>query len=174
MTALRALADNGGYVLAEEGGRLLFLQRRILPSWSAFVPGLLAVVAVGNGLVQAGVGNLAAAGVLLVIGGACGVGLRSVLRSRRRARAAPLDPATALVVVDLGAGALLDGAGQVLARLDVVRIDRSVQLTSSARALRVVWPGGATVVYRGDALVPGGSIQAAVEALHAHGVPTSG
>lgn len=69
--------------------------------------------------------------------------------------------------------ALADNGGYVLAD-DAVRIERSMQLTSSARALRIVWPGGAMVVYRGDPLLPGGSINLPVEALHARGVPISG
>jgi len=170
---MHALADNGGYVLAEDGARLLFFRRRILPSWLAFVPGLLAVIALGNGLVQLVLGNLAAGGALLVLGAGSGLGLRAVLRSRHRAKAAPLDPTTALLVIDLEARALLDGGGRILAPLDAVRVERSMQVTSSARALRIVWPGGAVVVYRGDALQTGGSITVPVDVLHARGVPMS-
>ena len=171
---MHALADNGGYVLAEDGARLLFFQRRILPSWLAFVPGLLAVIALGNGVVQLVLGNLAVGSGLLALGAASALGLRTVLRSRRRVKAAPLEPTTALLVIDLGARTLLDGGGRILAPFEQVRIERSMQLTSSARALRVVWPAGAMVVYRGDALQPGGSIAVPAEALRARGVSISG
>jgi hypothetical protein len=171
---LRAVADNGGYVLADDGARLLFLQRRILPSWAAFVPGLLAVIALGNGAVQLGLGHLVPGGVLVVVGAVAGFGLRAALGRRRRARAAPLDPGSAVLVIDLGAQTLLDGAGRTLAPLHAVRLERSMQATSSARAIRIVWPGGAEVVYRGDALVPGGSIGAAVEALRTRGLFVTG
>jgi hypothetical protein len=119
-------------------------------------------------------GNLAAGGGLVVVSAGTALALRAVLRSRRRARAAPLDATAALVVIDLEARTLLDGGARILAPLDAVRIERSMQMTSSARALRIVWPGGAMVVYRGDALLPGGSIAVAVEGLRARGVPIAG
>jgi hypothetical protein len=171
---LSPLADNGGYVLAEDGSRLLFFRRRILPSWMAFVSGLLAVIALGNGVVQLVLGNLAAGGALLVAGAGAALTLLAVLRSRRRATATPLEATTALVVIDLEARSLLDGGDRILAPLDAVRVERSMQMTSSARALRIVWPGGAMVVYRGDALLPGGSIAVAIEVLRTRGVPISG
>ena len=138
------------------------------------MPGLLAVIALGNGIIQLVLGTFAAGGVLLVVGAGCGLGLRAVLRSRRRATAAPLDSATALVVIDLGVGTLFDGGGRVLAPLVAVRIETSMQMTSSAKALRVAWPGGAQVVYRGDPFHPKGSIDVASKALQARGVPISG
>ncbi len=55
-----------------------------------------------------------------------------------------LDPTAALLVIDLGTRTLLDGDSGVLASLDSVRIH-----------LRVVWPGGSNVVYRGDPLLRG-------------------
>lgn len=36
--AVQVLADNGRYVLAEAGARLLFFERRILPPWTVYVP----------------------------------------------------------------------------------------------------------------------------------------
>jgi hypothetical protein len=171
---MQVVADNGGSALADDGGRLLFFERRLLPSWLAFVPGLLAVLVLGNGAVQLVLGNLAAAGVLAVLGLAGLLALRAVLHSRRRAIAEPLDASSALLALDLDAGVLLDGGGRVLAALDVVRVERSMQVTSSARALRVVWPGGSVVAYRGDALQPGGSIDAATRALQARGVSVTG
>jgi hypothetical protein len=171
---MQVLADNGGYVLAEDGERLLFFRRRILPSWAAFVPGVLAVVAAGNGVVQLVVGDLAAGIVLLLVSALAALAWRAVVRSRRRVRTAPLDPSSAVVVVDTAARGLRDGCGAHLAPLDAVRIERAFQATSSARSLRVTWPGGAEVVYRGDALVPGGSIAVAVDALRARGLTVSG
>ena len=170
---MEALTDNGGYVLAADGDRLLFLRRRILPTWLAFVSGVLAVVAVGNGAVQVAFGQVAVGAVLIVVGVAFASGLRAVLQSGRQAMAAPLDPGTAVLVIDLAARTLLDGRGAVLAPLEAVRVSRSMQATSSALALRVTWPGGAVVVYRGDALAFGGSVDAAAEALRARGIPVA-
>jgi hypothetical protein len=171
---VRLLADNGTSVLAEDDGRLLFFRRRILPSWAAFVPALLAVIAIGNGAVQLAVGNVVAGGVLLAIGMACGLGWRAVVARRRRAREAPLEPTDALVVLDLAQGRLFDVNGDALAPLDTVRIDRAMQATSSARSLRVTWPGGRVVVYRGDPFARHGSMRDAVDALQARGVTVSG
>jgi hypothetical protein len=168
---MQTLADNGGYVLTEDGDRLLFFRRRILPSWLAFVPGLLCVIAIGNAVAQLALGHLVAAGVLAVVGAGGGRFAWAVRGRRRRVRARPLDPTDATVVVDLGARSLVDGTGQVLAPLDLVRVERSVQMTSSSRALRVVWPGGAVVVFRGDALSLTGSIEAPTEALRTRGIP---
>lgn len=171
---MHVLADNGGYVLAEDGARLLFLERRILPSWVPFVAGLLALITFGNGVVQLAIGNPAAGAVLVVLGALSALALRVARHSRRQAKSAPLDPSTALLVIDLGARTLLDASGRVLASLDDVRIDRSMQLTSSARALRVTWADGSAVVYRGDALQPGGSIAVATEALQTRGLTITG
>lgn len=170
---MQVLADNGGFVLAEDDARLLFFQRRIIPTWLVFVPGLLAVITVANAVVQAALGNYVAGAVLVLVGVACSFGVRAALSSRRRAMTAPLDAATAVLVIDRGARALLDGDGRVLAAIDTIRVEKAMQATSSARALRVAWHGGAVVVYRGDALRPGGSIDVPAEALRSRGVPVS-
>lgn len=170
LSPMQVLADNGGFVLAEDGARLLFFQRRILPTWLVFVPGLLTVITVGNAVVQLVLGNVAVGAVLLAVGVACGFGTRAALGSRRRAKAAPLVAGDAVVVIDTDARVLLDGDGVVLAPLDAVRIERAMQVTSSSRALRVAWPGEAVVVYRGDALSLTGSIDAPVTELRSRGL----
>ena len=170
---MHALADNGGFVLAEVGDRLLFLQRRILPSWLAFVPGMLAVAALGNGIIQLALGRGVAGAILLVVAAVSGFGLRMVLRSRRRVTAEPLDPSAARLVIDLRTRTLNDAEGRVLAPLEAVRITRSMQLTSSARALRIAWPGGAMVAYRGDPFQPRGSIEVPWAALRARGLTSA-
>jgi hypothetical protein len=167
---MRSLADNGGYALVEDGPRLLFFQRRILPSWLPFVCGLLALITLGNGLVQLVLGHPAPGAILLGVGAASVLALHAVQTRRRAVRLAPLDPGQALVVIDLEHRVLRNGRGDELAALETVRVERTMQLTSSARAVRVVWPGGTVMVYRGDPLTPGGSIEAAVEALRERGI----
>jgi hypothetical protein len=166
------LADNGRYVLAESGPRLLFFERRILPSWTPFVSGLLAVIAVANAVLLLLVGSPAAAGILAALGVMSAVVFRATVQSRRRARARPLEPSGVIVQLDLAARSLLDGAGHVLAALTDVRVERRMQLASSARALTIVWPGRRLVVYRGDPLSRHGGIQPAVTALATRGIPT--
>lgn len=171
---MQALADNGGYVLAEDGARLLFLRRRVLPSWLPFVLGVVGTIAVGNAVVLTIADAAGAAGVLLVVGFLCGAGLSTVLGRRTRARQAPLDPNEAIVVLDLGTRTLFDGTGQALAPLDQVRVEKAMQATSSSRSLKVAWPGGSAVVYRGDPFVlRGGSIDVPVAALAQRGITTS-
>ncbi len=170
---LRLLADNGGYVLAEAGGRLLFFKRRIIPTWMVYVPGLLTAIGVVNAIIQMVGGEVAAAGGLLAVCVASGAILYAAIQSRRRSRVKPLEAKDALVQLDIEGRRLLDGDGQVLSSLDEARVEKSMQLTSSARALKVVWPGGARVVYRGDPLALNGSIAAPADALKARGVRTS-
>jgi hypothetical protein len=164
------LADNGRFVLAERGTRLLFVERRILPTWLVFVPVLVTVVVVGNAAVQIGIGNIVVGLVMLGVGVLCGLGCRAALAGRRRVQDAPLDTHTTLAVIDLGSRTLFDGNGQVLSHLDAVRVDKAMQLTSSARALTLAWPGGSLAVYRGDALLPSGSISAPAAALAERGL----
>ena len=128
------------------------------------------MIAVANAAIQVVVGNFAVAGALLLVGVAGGAVLRAVLLSRRRAKAKPLDVQAAIIVIDLEARQLLEGDGRPLSGLDQVSVDKSMQLTSSARALTIVWPGGRRVVYRGDALLPSGSINAPSEILRARGL----
>jgi hypothetical protein len=170
---VHVLADNGRYVLAEAGPRLYFFERRILPSWTVYVSGLLACIGLANVVIQVIVGNLAAAGAIAVVTALSAAALRAALLRRRRARATALAATDAHLQVDLEGRVLLDGGGQVLAPLDQARVEKPMQLTSSARALAVVWPGGRRVVYRGDPLSLNGSIDAPAGALKARGVPSA-
>lgn len=175
---MRALADNGRFVLAEAEGRLLFIERRgLIPAWAIFVVGLLTVILAVNGGVQLWFGvqagdvrivvglGLAAAGAL------AGFGCAALLRRRRLRNQRGLDAAEAIVVLDRPAGVLRDAAGRVLAPVDRVRFVQRMQVTSSSRALHVAWPGGDRAVYRGDPFV--GGIEDAVEALAQRGVPVT-
>ena len=136
-----------------------------------FVLGLLTVIVVANVPIQAVVGSVAASGALLLVGAASGAGLWAALASRRRAKARPLEPADAIVVMDLESRQLLEADGRPLAGLEHVSVARTTQMTSSARALTIVWPGGHRVVYRGDALLPGGSIAVPAAVLGQRGLP---
>jgi hypothetical protein len=95
------------------------------------------------------------------------------MRSRRRARAKPLVPTDAIVQLDLEGRRLLDGRGEVLSPLDQARAEKTMQATSSARALTIAWPGNRRVVYRGDPLSRNGSIGVPAAALESRGVPTA-
>ncbi len=175
---LRAIADNGQCVLAEEDGRLLFLARRgLVPGWAVYVVGLLtaifgvnSVVLIGFGVrhhdvrVFVGLGMMIAAGLL---GWAC----VTLARRRIARREAALDPGAALLVIDLEAGLLRDASGRELVAIDSAKFVRRMQLTSSSRALHVVWSGNERVLYRGDAFT--GPIDDAVDALERRGIRVS-
>jgi len=175
---MRAIADNGGFVLAEDGPRLLFIERRgLVPAWAIFVAVLLAVIlgAAAIGCVIAGVshgGGMIVVGLgLAVVAALAAWGCVALVRHRRARRERPLSMAEAIVVLDREAGLLRDAGGRELARLDQVRIVRRFQATSSSRALHIAWPGGQRAVYRGDPF--SGPIDDAVDQLEQRGIRVS-
>lgn len=177
MRAMRAIADNGRFVLAEDGPRLLFVERRgLVPAWAVYVAGLLAVILTATAAIAVGFGVRRQDGtmtlglVLLVVGVLAGWGCVVLARRRTAIRERALDPAQAIVVLDREAG-VLRGGGRELARLDQVRFVRRFQLTSSSRALHVVWPGGERAVYRGDPF--SGPIDDPIEQLRQRGIPVA-
>ena len=61
----------------------------------------------------------------------------------------------------------------MLSSLDAARAEKTMQATSSSRALTIAWPGGRTVVYRGDPFARDGSIDAPAAVLKARGIPAT-
>lgn len=169
---MRVLADNGAFVLAEDGARLVFFERRgVVPAWALFVVGLLAgitgIASVGIAATVAEPGRWIAVGVLLAVAAVFGGSLRWLMRRRRERLARALTIAEASVVIDVGAQVLTDANGRTLAPLSAVGFARVMQATSSARALAVKWGGGGLVVYRGDPF--SGSIDEAARVLRGRG-----
>lgn len=169
---MQPIADNGAHVLVQDGPRLAFLRRPgLVPAWALFVAGLLAVVFTVNGAVMLALqpgGGPEIGVVLLALGVASVLGLRGLWRRRAAGQSRRLVITDALVVLNRDTGVLTDGRSRVLAPLSEVRFARVAQLTSSAKALQVIWPGGRQVVYRGDPFA--GSIDAPVDALRAAGI----
>jgi hypothetical protein len=170
---VEVLADNGRFVLAADGDVLLFFRRRIVPTWAVFVAGLLTVLLGANAVVLTIAGTPLAGAVLLGLAAVCGFVLRTLAQKRRAARERPLDPHAALLVLDLVQRQVRTGDGQVLAGLDAARAEKTMQATSSSRALTIAWSGGRMVVYRGDPFARHGSIDAPAEVLKARGVPAA-
>lgn len=175
---MRAIADNGRFVLAEDGPRLLFVERRgLVPAWAVYVAGLLTMILTANAAIAVGVGvgrrdgTLTLGLVLFVVAALAGWGCVALVRLRIARRDRALDPAEAIVVLDREAGVLLDGAGRKLAPLAEVRLVRRFQLTSSSRALHVVWPRGDWAVYRGDPF--SGPIDDPIAQLEQRGIPVT-
>mgnify|MGYP001327182821 CR=1 FL=1 len=172
---MRVIADNGRFVLAEDGPRLLFLGRRgLIPVVLVFVTGLLTVILGVNAALLIGLGmgqddgRVPVGAGLLVAATLLGWACVALVRRRRARREQPLDPATAIVVLDREAGVLRDSVGQVLAPLAQVKLMRRMQLASSARALHVVWPHGDRVVYRGDPFA--GAIDEPIDQIRQRGI----
>lgn len=165
------LADNGAWVLAEQGERLFFFRRRgLVPAYAVFVAALLTFICA----VQAAVlpfipGGSATAGLIaLAVAVVTGGLLVLFVRWRRAALERPLDPRHAVLVLDRAANQVTDAAGTRLAALDQLRFEKAFQLASSARMLVAVWPGGWRIVYRGDWF--SGLLDAPLDALTARGL----
>ena len=167
------LADNGSFVLAEDGDVLLFFRRRIVPTWAVFVAGLLTVILLANAVLLALTASLLGGAVLLGLGGVCGVALQMLAQKRRAARERPLDAHEAILGIDLAQRQVRGGNGQLLSSLEAARVEKTMQATSSSRALTITWPGGRNVVYRGDPFARHGSIDAPAAILKARGVPVA-
>ena len=172
---MRAIADNGRFVLAGDDRRLLFIERRgLIPAWAIFVVGLLTAILAVNSValiaygIAVGDARLGAGLGLLVAAGLAGRNCAALVRRRRARNERGLDPTEAIVVLDLAAGVLRDAAGRELAALEQVRFVRRFQMTSSSRALHVVWPRGERVVYRGDPF--SGPIDPATDELARRGI----
>jgi hypothetical protein len=136
----------GDGVLVDTGSRWIFgRQPGTGGSVVVFVLGIVGSILLVNGLVQLVLGELLAFGVIAALAG--------------------VEP---LLQLDFGTGTLLDATGRPLAPLGEVEFTSSMQLTSSARALRVRWNGGDVVVLRGDAF--GGGIGPATDALRSRGL----
>jgi hypothetical protein len=93
----------------------------------------------------AGVARVLLTALLLCAGAACAYGVVAV--RRRLANPAPNDPGPALIIAG---GRLLDAERRDLAALAVDRYRKVGQIASSARALALEWPGGKTVIARGN------------------------
>lgn len=161
----RVIAEQGGLVIAEDGPRVLVIDRGTGPlQILAFVVLIITVVFGGFGvvsLVMAATGSLAQLSAaistgLLLVGCAAGVGALFLVRALRRRRRAALDAFVPVAVFDRQHQVYLDGAGRSIARLDQVRFERRMQVGSSSSKLVAVTPAGTHDLKRGNPF--GGSI----------------
>ncbi|WP_231963348.1 hypothetical protein [Mycobacterium adipatum] len=156
---MRILAEQGGLVIAEDGPRILVIDRGAgAAQVLAFVLLILTVVFGGFGIVSTVLAlrdsqsnpPLVVAAVVLAAGIATAAALLFVVRSLRRIRSAPLDTFTPVAVLDRQRRIFLDGAGQIVAPLEHVRFERRMQMTSSSPKLVAVTPAGIRVLKRGN------------------------
>lgn len=158
------IADNGRLVIAEDGPRILVIDRGRGPSeLTAFVLMVLTLVCGGIGTVSmfyAVMGSLTgpavpAGAALLLIGMVAGAGMLMATRSLRHTRLTPLSDIAPVATFDREQWVYRDEHGEIVAPLDHVRFERRPRLGSAASSLVAATPVGDRVLLYGT--VFGGS-----------------
>ncbi len=176
----RILREVGGLVIAEDGPRVLIVDRGNGPAaTAAFVMGVLALVFAGFGAtsltaISVGHGGDLRAGlcvVLLAIGVAAAALTGAALRRITRSRSLPVSEYQPVAVFDRAARTYCDGDGRVVAPLDSVTFQRRMQIGSSSPKLVAQTPAGTHVLLRGNPFTGGlGDLDAVLRSA-VHGTP---
>jgi hypothetical protein len=160
-----------GAELVDQGGELWIIAKRSPPHVASYLLGLIAVILLVNGIVQAvgGAGgnprlSVGAGAIMFAFGTVFAFALVALRRHAARLAAAE-DPGPLLI---LAGGRLLDGNRRDLVALGEVRYRKVMQLASSSRALALEWPTGEIIIARGNPF--GDSIRGFVHALRSHGI----
>lgn len=145
------LAESNGVQVLQAGSKVYVADRGWgWVSTATFVFALAGfLLTVGPLVIAFSVGEPLVAGGMLV-GLLAGSGVVLVRRHREAQRQQPVTPRMVLLVLDLGEGAVRDGAGHALCALAQLQVGRAMQLASSSTALRASWPGGRKVIARGS------------------------
>lgn len=176
----RVLCEVGGLVIAENGPRVLVVDRgNGSPAALAFVVGVIAVVFGGFGalsLAAIGTGHDAGpraglSGALLAAGVAAAALSAVMLRRIRRNRSVPLSGYRPVAVFDRAARTFFDGDGRAVAPLDSVTFHRRIQLGSSSPKLVAHTPAGVYVLLRGSPFTGGLGDLDTVLTQAVHGYP---
>lgn len=174
----RILREVGGLVIAEDGPRVLVVDRgNGPPAILAFVAGVLALVFGGFGavsLVAIGMGHVGPpvgpCVALLTIGLAAAAVTLAIVRRIRRTRSLPLTSYRPVAVFDRSSGIYFDGDGRAVAPLDSVTFHRRMQIGSSSPKLVAQTPDGTHVLLRGNPFTGGLGDLDAVLAGAVHGI----
>lgn len=162
------IATCPGMALVEDGARLLFVPWPAPPPVASFVLALVAVIAGVNGaLAWFGTDARPIALAALAVAACAIAGLVLLQRRQRAARSAGPDVSQPFLIVDRAAGTV-SARGAVVASVEQVSFEGTMQLASSSRALTCRWPGGSAVVARGNPFA--GSINGVQDALRARGL----
>ncbi|WP_328355166.1 hypothetical protein OG976_24985 [Mycobacterium sp. NBC_00419] len=175
------LREVGGVVIAEDGPRVLVIDRGNGPSAIlAFVSGVLAVVCGGFGAVAlaavaAGHGaglptSLCAA--LLVVGIVAAAVTVAIVRRIRGSRSIPVSRYRPVAVFDRAARVYLDADGRPLAPLAAVSFHRRMQLGSSSPKLVAQTPEATYTLVRGNPFTGGLGDLDSVLTTAVHGPPS--
>lgn len=144
------LADTGGLVVADDGRRVLVIDRGTGPlTIVAFVLGVVALTVGGFGAVALFALSTGLGAAFLAVGVVAAAGAAFAVRTLRRRRARPLHECRPVAVIDRKLG-LFSYAGGAVVQLDQVRFQRRMQLGSSSPKLVAMMPGGTRVLKRGN------------------------
>ena len=150
------IADSGRFVIAEDGQRVLLIDRGRGPSeLTTFALVILTLVCGGIGTVSmfyAAMGSLAGSSVivgavLLATGLVSGAGMLIATKSLRHTRLAQLRDIPPVAVFDREHGVFLDCDGEIVASLDQVRFERR---GSAPPDLVATTPAGDRVLLHGN------------------------
>jgi hypothetical protein len=150
-TQPQILADTGGLLVADDGRRVLVIDRCTgALTTIAFVLGVITLVVGGFGLAAffAGMPKPLAA-VFVAVGLLFAVLTALVVRKIRQRRGQPLNQCRPVGVIDRKLG-LFSYRGGALIQLDQVRFARKMQIGSSSPKLVAITPGGTLVLKRGN------------------------
>lgn len=152
MSEPHTLADTGGLLIAEDGRRVLVIDRQTgVPSTVAYVLGLLTLIFGGFGLLVLISGMLprTLGAMFLAVGLLLAVPTGLILRGIRRQRSRPLSECAPIAVLDRQSG-LFSCLGEPPVPLHQVRFERRMQIGSSAPKLVAVTPVGVRMIKRGN------------------------
>jgi len=146
----RILADTGGLVVADDGRRILIIDRGTgTLAVAAFVLGVVALVVGGFGVVALFTMSTGLGAAFLAVGVVAAIAAIVAVRKFRQRRAQPLHACRSVAVIDRKLG-LFSYAGGAVLPMDQVRFQRRMQLGSSSPKLVALLPGGTRVLKRGN------------------------
>lgn len=154
---MKKLAESSGTVIYEAENKLYLCKSPA--SWIStflFVTGILAVILLGNGVLQLTVlknqiSGSAKLGVMLI-----GIALVAIIifwRVRlyqKKVNAIPPQQLKNICVFDFGSNYLLDSQQNILTPITQAWMTRKMQLTSSSPELLLCWNGGSLSIIKGN------------------------
>jgi len=146
----RILADTGGLVVADDGRRILVIDRGTgTLAVAAFVLSVAALVVGGFGAVALFTISAGLGAAFLAVGVVAAIAAIVAVRKFRQRRAQPLHACRSVAVIDRKLG-LFSYAGGAVLPMDQVRFQRRMQIGSSSPKLVALLPGGTRVLKRGN------------------------
>lgn len=151
------LAASSGTVIYEADNKL-YLCKSPAPwvSTFLFVTGILAVILLGNGILQLtalknqfpGSSNIAL--LLMGLGVVAAFLFWRVHLYQKKVKAIPPQQLQSICVFDFNSNHLMDGQQRIIAPLAQVWLGRKMQLTSSSPELLLYWNGGSLAICKGN------------------------